>query len=284
MKIAVTGANGLLGRACARRLPHAIPGAEFVPFTHGDFDITDRSATISTIAEAKPDVLINCAAYAGVDKAETEPEEAYAVNAVGAGNVALACAKAGVRFVHVSSDYVFDGEKGEPYKEDDPIKPINAYAISKAEGEKEVLRNAPDALVARSAWLFGHERPNFVTTIIEKGRELGELNVVDDQFGSPTYTDDLADGIFALVSLNATGIVHVVNSGYCNWYELAAEAVRLAGLDSVKVSPVSSGHYKTAARRPKDTRLDSSLYARMTGATMRSWKDALAEFIGRESY
>jgi dTDP-4-dehydrorhamnose reductase len=268
-----------LGGALLRRLPEAQPGTGVLPFSQDDFDVTDKDAAIKAITESGAGVLINCAAYAGVDQAENEPEAAYAVNATASGYIAEACARAGIKLVHLSSDYVFNGEKDAPYTEDDTPCPIGAYAKSKADGDKEVSAKCPEALIVRSAWLFGHDGQNFVTTILEKGDSMGELKVINDQFGSPTYADDLALAIGRLIEANLSGIVNVVNSGYCSWYELAVEALRLAGKESVKVTPVDSDGYKTLATRPKNSRLDTSLYSRIAGSPLRRWREALKEFL-----
>jgi len=281
MRLGVTGAKGLLGSAIVRSINEVLPPASLtiIPFSRNDFDITDKDATFKTITGSDLDVLINCAAYSAVDKAEEEPDLAYAVNAASTGYIAQTCASSGVRLVHISSDYVFDGAKKEPYKEGDTPCPIGAYARSKADGEKEALSKCPGALIIRSAWLFGHDGSNFVSTILKKGKSEGKLNVIDDQAGSPTYTGDLALAIGRLIEKKATGIVNVVNSGYCSWYDLAVEALNLARLDNVKISPVSSDEYKTLAARPKNSQLDTSLYERITGAPSRHWRDALKEFI-----
>lgn len=279
MRIAVTGSNGLLGGAFKRIIPGAEPSAQVFRLTRGDLDITDRDACLRVVGGLKPDVLINSAAYSAVDKAEAEPEAAYAVNSGGAANLAEAAAMAGAKFVHLSTDYVFDGEKGAPYTEDDPPSPACVYGASKAEGEKKVLEKNPESLIVRSAWLYGHDGPNFVLAMLKKGRELGALRVVRDQTGSPTYADDLAGAVLALIRHDAKGIVHAVNSGWLSWYELAVEALRIEGMDDVKITPVTSDEYKTPARRPRDSRLDTSLYEKITGAPLRGWKDALAEFL-----
>jgi len=279
MRLGVTGAKGLLGSAIVRCINNVLHGATVVPFTKSDFDITDKDAVYKAVSGANLDVLINCAAYSAVDKAEREADLAYAVNATATGHIAGACASTGVKLVHISSDYVFDGAKKEPYTEDDPPCPIGAYARSKADGEKEVLSKCPGALIIRSAWLYGHDGPNFVATILEKGKSAGKLNVVNDQIGSPTYTDDLALAVGRLIEKKVAGIVNVVNSGYCSWYDLAVEALNLARLDNVKISPVSSEEYKTLAIRPKNSMLDTSLYERIAGYPMRHWQEALKEFV-----
>ncbi|VAX25543.1 dTDP-4-dehydrorhamnose reductase [hydrothermal vent metagenome] len=279
MRLGVTGAKGLLGGAIVRRINDVLPEAIVISFARNDFDITDKDATHNAITGSDLDVLINCAAYSAVDKAEREPDLAYAVNATAVGHIAGACSVSSIRLVHISSDYVFDGSKKEPYKEDDPPCPIGAYARSKADGEKEALSKCPGVLIVRSAWLYGRDSPNFVSTIIDKGKSAGKLNVINDQIGSPTYTEDLALAIGQLIEKDVTGIVNVVNSGYCSWYELAVEALKLAGLESVKVFPVNSDEYKTLATRPKNSQLDTSHYERITGAPLRHWRSALKEFV-----
>lgn len=282
MKIAVTGAAGMLGKALAYRLPRVIPGAHVIPFTRSDFDITDERAINLAIHESRPDVLVNSAAYTGVDQAEKEREDSYKVNAIAPGYIAEACASIGARMIHISTDYVFDGSKSEPYTEEDEPSPIGAYARSKAAGEKEALEKCPDTLLVRTAWLYGHGGANFVRTILDKGLKLGKLQIVNDQFGSPTYTEDLAAAIGELIEKETKGIVHAANSGYCTWHELAVEALRLAGLHHVEVDRVDSDSYPTLAYRPKNSRLDTSKLASIIGAPLRDWRAALAEFIDRE--
>lgn len=282
MKIAVTGAAGMLGSALVRRLPRVIPGAQIIPFTRPDFDITDERAVHQAIHDSRPDALVNSAAYTGVDQAEKERDDSYKVNAIAPGYIAGACASIGARLIHISTDYVFDGSKSEPYTEEDEPSPIGAYARSKAAGEKEALEKCPDTLLVRTAWLYGHDGANFVTTILEKGLKLGKLQVVNDQFGSPTYADDLAMAIGELIEKETNGIVHAANSGYCTWHELAVEALSRAGLHHVEVDRVDSEAYPALAHRPKNSRLDTSRLESIIGKPLRNWRAALAEFIDKE--
>ena len=202
MKVAVTGAQGLLGQALVRRLPEQHETATIIPVTRAELDITDEPATRKFIMEQSPDILINSAGYTAVDKSEEEPEKATLVNTTAVGYLATAIARAGGRFIHISTDYVFDGKKVAPYTEQDTPCPLGAYASSKANGERTALEKCPGALVIRTAWLYGHGSSNFVSKIVEKGTKTGTLNVVNDQFGSPTYADDLARAIGRLVTPN----------------------------------------------------------------------------------
>ena len=279
MKILITGSKGQMGEALTRRIPMIDPATELIKATRDDFDITNKNETVKSVADSGADIVINCAAYTKVDEAENEPDLAYSVNATGAGNVAEACALSSIRLVHISTDYVFDGKKSTPYMETDAPCPVGKYSISKADGEKNVVTYCPDALIIRTAWLFGYGGENFVSRILGKAREIKNLSVVDDQFGSPTFADDLADAIFHLVNVNAKGIYHVANSGFCSWHEFAVEAVRLSGLDSVTVNPKSSDDYQTLAPRPHNSRLSTSLFEKTTGEKLRHWKDALAKYI-----
>ncbi len=273
MKVLVTGAGGMLGSDIMRLLPKA------TAFAHDDLDITDLSSVVDAVSNSWSEILINCAAYTAVDRAETEQEKAFAVNRDAVSNLAQACKVAGMKLVHVSTDYVFDGEKTEPYIESDPISPASIYGKSKALGEIEAFAHCPNALVVRTSWLYGHDGPNFVKTILKKGLELKKLNVVDDQFGAPTFTQDLAQGILNLVKLNASGLVNVTNSGSCNWYQFAKKAVELSGLDQIEIAPIGTDGYPTPAKRPKNSRLDMARYQKITGERMRTWDDALVEYI-----
>ncbi len=255
------------------------PATELIKATRDDFDITNKNETVKSVADSGADIVINCAAYTKVDEAENKPDLAYSVNAIGAGNVAEACALSSIRLVHISTDYVFDGKKSAPYVETDAPCPVGKYAISKADGEKNVILYCPDALIIRTAWLFGYGGGNFVSRILGKARETRNLSVVDDQFGSPTFADDLADAIFSLAKVSAKGIYHVANSGFCSWHEFAVEALRLSGISGVTVNRVGSDDYQTLAPRPHNSSLSTSLFEKTTGEKLRHWKKALAEYI-----
>jgi dTDP-4-dehydrorhamnose reductase len=209
-------------------------GHEVVALSRGELDITDRAAVHARFAEARPEAVVNCAAYTNVDGAEADRDGAYLVNATGAGNVAAAAAEAGARIVHVSSDYVFDGRKPAPYVESDAPGPLSVYGASKLAGEQAVAEFAPHSHhIVRSSWLFGASGPCFPATMLRLAAERDELTVVDDQIGCPTFTGHLAP---ALVSLAAdtgapTGVLHVAAAGQCSWYEFAASVFAAVGVE-----------------------------------------------------
>lgn len=233
------------------------------------------------ILELKPALVINCAGYTAVDKAESEPELALAVNADGAEAVATACREAGANLVHVSTDYVFDGLTQRPYREDDPAVPINAYGQSKLEGETRVMATHPMACVVRSAWLFGPGRPSFVDKLLALAREGALLKVVTDQVGSPTYTHDLAPVLVELGRRGVRGIIHAVNLGQASRYELARQALNMAGLDQDLVKPAVSSDFNLPAQRPAYSVMDGRRLARLRGGPMPTWLDALKRYIGK---
>jgi dTDP-4-dehydrorhamnose reductase len=224
-------------------------------------------------------VVINCAGYTAVDQAEAEPELAWAVNAEGAEAVARACAQAGAHLVHLSTDYVFDGRGRRPYREDDPPAPLSAYGRSKLAGEERVRRVLPGALIVRSAWLFGPGRADFVDKVLARARQGRRVRVVADQVGSPTYTVDLARALVELGRRRVGGVLHVVNAGQASRYELARQAVRLAGLEVELVEPVSSREYVLPAARPAYSVLDSRRAARLLGGPLPTWLDALRRHL-----
>jgi dTDP-4-dehydrorhamnose reductase len=215
MKIFLTGATGQLGIA----LRHVLRGHDLVSPTETEADITDASIA-ARIADAGPEVVIHAAAYTDVDGAESNPDRAYAVNADGTRNVARGAAKAGARLVAVSTDYVYDGTKTAPYVEDDLVAPLSVYGASKLAGEREALAVKPDAIILRTAWLYGDGK-NFVRTMIRLAGERSELRVVSDQIGSPTAAVDLAHAIRAVLDTRAAGVYHAVNAGSCSWHEFA---------------------------------------------------------------
>jgi dTDP-4-dehydrorhamnose reductase len=292
----LTGARGLLGRSLAARLKER--GLPFVA-TGRELDIRDGEALERFAAPLALEWLINCAAYTDVDGAEGDEAAAFAVNACGAQNVARICLRKGARLIHFSTDYVFDGSSPAPYAEDESVSPINAYGRSKAEGERLVAESLPEALIVRSAWLYGAGGRGFVTTVLRSLLRLGRpgaatdgdevLRAVSDQRGSPTYADDLARAIISLVSLPAVpgGIYHYAGAGAASRYELALGLSRLAfeyGLSErlVPVIAVSATNFKVAARRPANSALSCGKIEAL-GLSAPRWQDGLERFFA-DSY
>jgi len=240
------------------------------------FDLLQPEAA-RFIVEARPDVVIHAAAYTNVERAESEPELAMAVNAEGTERVARACAEVRARLVYVSTDYVFDGRKATPYLEQDEPNPLGVYARSKREGEKRAQAHCPKGLIVRTSWLYGLEGRNFVKTIIQLAVEQSELRVVADQYGSPTYAKDLAGALNQMLNYGLTGIVHATGSGECTWHEFACEILSLMEF-RVPVRPISTEEAKQAAPRPRYSVLNNSVLAQ-TGMALPHWKDALARYL-----
>lgn len=262
----------MLGRALGREFPAA------ERYTRAALDITDVPAVHAAVVPGVR-LVLNAAADTRVDAAETDPAHAR-VNHVAVGLLAARCSEIGATLVHVSTDYVFSGKGIRPYREDDPVDPVNAYGRGKLAGERRAFEEGDEILVVRTSWVFGAGGVNFVDTILKRV-EAGsrELSVVDDQVGRPTYAPDLAQGIRALVERRVTGIVHFANGGDATWFELAQEALRLAGWPDVVVKPVPTSEFPRPARRPRRSVLDSSLYERLTKSTPRPWREALAAYV-----
>lgn len=233
----------------------------------------------SLLASGQVRLVINCAGYTDVDRAESEPEAALAANTQGAGAVARLCARHGVRLVHVSTDYVFDGQARRPYREDDPARPLSVYGRSKLEGERLVREHLPAALIVRSAWLFGPGRANFVTKVLDQARTGRAFAVVDDQVGSPTYTIDLALAIVTLGRRGASGLLHLVNAGQASRFELARQALAIAGLDPELVRPTTTAALAGPAARPTWSVLDGRRASRLLGQPQPTWLDALRRYL-----
>jgi dTDP-4-dehydrorhamnose reductase len=272
MRILITGANGQLGHELQRVLSDHQLTLLDVP----GFDLT-RPGVEASIAEARPDVVIHAAAYTDVDGAEREPEHAMAVNAEGTKRVAKGAAAAGARLFYLSTDYVFDGRQGVPYRETDEPHPINLYGRSKLEGERRALAHCPDTLVIRTAWLYGTHGRNFVKTIMKLACEQSELRVVSDQRGSPTHAGDLAQAIRQVLGTNLKGIAHATGTGDCTWHEFAREIVSLMG-SSARVLPISTAESNRAAQRPLYAVLSGRVLAD-AGISLPHWKDALGRFV-----
>ncbi|HET6575859.1 MAG TPA: dTDP-4-dehydrorhamnose reductase [Fimbriiglobus sp.] len=280
MTIAVLGANGQLGRDLCPRLT-----GEVVPLSRAEIDLDWPDTIKSCLATLRPDVVVNCAAYNFVDKAESEPEAAFRSNAWGVRELAHVCRDIDCRLVHFSTDYVFglDSDRRTPLAEDDPPGPVSVYGLSKLAGEYLVRSASPQHLVVRTCGLYGvwgsgGKGGNFVETMLRLAGQGKPLRVVNDQRCTPTYTTDLAEAIAALVARGAEGLYHVTSSGDCTWYELAAEVFRQAGVKA-DLTPISSAEFGAVARRPAYSVLATDKLARDGISRPRQWPDALAAYL-----
>lgn len=275
----ITGGGGMLGTGLAGVLLDA--EAEFELATSAELDVTDAEAVAAALARFAAEgsgVVINAAAYTDVEGAETERERAFAVNERGAANVARAAAESGLSFVHVSTDFVFDGEKDGPYLEHDEPNPLSVYGASKLAGERAVADAYPNALMVRTSWVYGPPNGGFPGKIIAAARTRPSLAVVDDEKGRPTLAADLAAGIVALIDSGAQGLFHLAGTGECTRFELALEALRLAGI-SIPVDAVAASEFPSKVRRPRNAVLDCTK-AESLGVVLPHWDDALRRFIG----
>ena len=273
MRILITGAGGMLGQdveAAARAA-----GDEVLALDRAQLDITDRDAVFAAVAQARPEAVVNCAAWTKVDDAERYEPEATRVNGDGAGFVAAGAAAAGAWTVHVSSDYVFDGAKREPYLESDPTGPVSAYGRSKLAGERAVADAAPEAhTIVRSSWLFGTGGACFPATMLRLGAERDRLRVVDDQIGCPTFTADLAGALLAVARDRVPGVLHVAAAGECSWCAFAYATIAAAGL-SCTVVPIPTTEYPTPAIRPAFSVMRSERGA----PELPDWRNGLRNFL-----
>ncbi|MEV6760358.1 dTDP-4-dehydrorhamnose reductase [Streptomyces sp. NPDC051105] len=282
MKWLVAGAGGMLGHDTVEELIRR--GAEVVALGRADLDVTSADSVESAVAGHRPDLVVNCAAYTAVDDAETDEERALLINGEGPRLLARAAARHGARLVHVSTDYVFDGEaRTTPYPEDHPTDPRTAYGRTKLAGERAVLAELPGAsAVVRTAWLYGTHGKNFVRTMIELESRRDTLDVVDDQRGQPTWSADLAARIADLGPRlgrddRVHGVFHGTNSGTATWYELAREVFRLLDADPERVRPTTSAEFVRPAPRPAYSALGHDRWAEVGLEPLRDWRQALAE-------
>ena len=270
--ILVVGANGMLGQDLMGLLGERGRGVDLP-----DIDITDMVSVQQVLTSLRPKVVINCAAYTDVDGCESNTETAMQVNGEGVAFLALVTREIGAKLVQVSTDYVFDGSKGSPYREDDLQQPLNIYGESKLAGELNVDIN-PDNLLVRTQWLYGLHGKNFVETMLKLGQEKSELTVVDDQIGSPTWTMDLARGIIALIDKDCRGTYHCANSGHTSWNGFAKAIFDEAGLP-VQVLPMTTEQLNRPARRPLYSTLDCSKLVADTGFAPQPWREALKQYL-----
>jgi dTDP-4-dehydrorhamnose reductase len=282
VKILITGASGMLGTDLRKVLgaDHELIPTDVV----GDvasLDITDTAEVMNMITAVRPDVVIHPAAYTDVDGCERDPDKAYRVNAFGTWNIATACRENDAAMVYVSTDFVFDGEKGAPYTEYDATNPLSHYGGSKLAGERHVRELCPRHYIARTAWLYGEHGKNFPFSMMNAAKTRKELKVVSDQIGSPTFTADLAATIRDLITTPMYGTYHVTNSGSCSWCDFAREILRLAGITDVEVKPILAEEWPSPTRRPKCSVLRHYSLELQGRDNLRPWEDALKDFISR---
>ncbi|HEX3605757.1 MAG TPA: dTDP-4-dehydrorhamnose reductase [Candidatus Dormibacteraeota bacterium] len=276
MRIAVTGAGGQLGR----ELVDVLGAAGHVALAHdrSGCDVTEPGAVRRMLDAARPDVVVNCAAWTNVDGAEADPDGAYRGNALGPRLLAAACHAAGVRLCHLSTDFVFDGETEAAYEEWAPVRPLSVYGASKLAGEEEVRALCPDHQIVRTAWLYGRDGPNFVLTMLRLAGSRPELRVVADQRGSPTWTGHLAPALVRLVELGVPGTFHLSGGGAATRHEWAEAVVAAAGL-TTPVVPVSSAEFPLPARRPRSSVLDNRAWRLLGEPPLPDWREGVRDYV-----
>ncbi len=276
MKILVTGYNGQLGYDVVR--VGRSQTLNMIGTTENELDITQEQSVLDVVHQIKPDAIIHCAAYTAVDKAEDEKEICWKVNVDGTKFLAKAAAAVQAKFMYISTDYVFDGEGNTPFAETDDPKPIGYYGFTKYEGEKALQTILDQWFIVRISWVFGRNGNNFVKTMLRLSESRDELKVVCDQFGSPTYTLDLAYLLIDMIQTDKFGIYHATNEGICNWAEFAQEIFKLAG-KHVQVEGITTEAYPTKAIRPKNSRMDKQKLQEAGFKPLPSWQDALTRYI-----
>ena len=275
MKILITGSNGMLGHDLIEALKD---NHELILTTSKTLDITDRQKTVDFICDAKPDIVINSAAYTDVDGCEENQKLAFNVNGEGVRNLAIGCKEADCPLVHISTDYVFDGSARNPIAENGKIGPISVYGKSKLKGEEAILEILDKFFIIRTAWLYGINGRNFPKTMLELAENHSEITVVYDEVGTPTYTPDLARAISELIETDYYGIYHLTNSGSCSWCEFARYIFEVAGCD-VDVIPVTAAEFARPAPRPHYSVLENKKWADNGFEPLRSYKDAIKEYV-----
>ncbi len=276
MKILITGSNGMLGHDLIEVLKD---NHELLLTTSKTLDITDGDSVMDFIVKSNPDIVINSAAYTDVDGCESNPDLAYNVNGEGVKNLALACREVDCPLVHISTDYVFNGQNDRPWVEDDEIGPISIYGKSKLKGEEHIKEILEKYFIVRTAWLYGVNGRNFPRTMLELAQNHSEITVVYDEVGTPTYTPDLAKGISKLIETDYYGTYHLTNSGNCSWCEFARYIFEVADVD-VNVIPVTASEFARPAPRPSYSVLENRNWVENGFEPLRNYKEAIKEYIG----
>lgn len=283
MKILVTGCNGMLGTDLIKILnkenKHEVFGVDIE-----DLDLTNLEKTQTYIKKISPDCIINCAAFTNVDLCETETLEAFKGNAIIPKFIAIICNELNIKFVHISTDYVFDGNTNLPYKENDLINPLSIYGKSKLAGEQNIINLCSKFFIIRTQWLYGENGKNFVKTMVNLGKSGKDIKVVNDQFGSPTYTIDLCEAIINLIETNNYGIYHITNTGIVSWYEFTRKIFELLNIDLKNLSPCTTKEFPRPAKRPAYSPLENLNYKLCGFKQLRSYDKALEQYIKEEDF
>lgn len=286
-KVFITGHHGQLGHELVRQFE---PVGEVRGADLPDFDICDQGSVRQMIESFQPDLVLHTAAYTDVDEAESATDKAFAVNAEGTRNVALVCRDIGAGLVYYSTDYVFDGTKSDPYCEDDTPAPLNVYGRSKLEGERQVADLVDNHCILRISWLYGHPGNNFVKTMLslaqkqaeqDQNSEVKPLRIVNDQFGSPCWTHEVAMQTATCIKHDLRGLFHATAEGDCSWYEFAADIFSQSGLE-VKSEPCSTAEFPRPAKRPANSVLENQRLKRFGHNCLRDWRVALGEFLNSD--
>ncbi|MEO6253298.1 MAG: dTDP-4-dehydrorhamnose reductase [Ferruginibacter sp.] len=283
LTILVTGANGQFGnelQVIASRFPHC----QFLFAAKEELDITDFNSIIKYFSGHSIDFCINCAAYTAVDKAESEKEMAFLINADAVAILAKICCNNHTQLIHISTDYVFDGTAKQPYKETDETSPVGTYGISKLQGEELAVKHCPSTIIIRTSWLYSSFKNNFVKTMLRLMQERDAINVVNDQQGCPTYAADLAVAIMHIINSEVShenpGIYNYANEGTTNWYEFALAIKNISG-SNCAVNPISTASYPTAAKRPAYSVLDTAKIKKVFGVSIPEWEDSLRSCLSQ---
>jgi dTDP-4-dehydrorhamnose reductase len=289
MKLLVIGENGQLGWEVCRQGKNQ--GIDISSLDLPDFDITEPSKAKKAVSQAGVSLVINASAYTAVDKAESEPEVAFAVNRDGPAYLAASCAEIGIPLIHISTDYVFDGRKNDPYLETEPVSPLGMYGKSKAAGETEIRNTLKEHIIIRTAWLYGLHGNNFVKTMLRLREEKEVFRVVADQYGCPTYAADLADAILTIATQISQqcniiwGTYHYCGKGVTSWHGFAQAIFDLANhydtFQGKEVAPITTSEYPTPAKRPANSSMDCSLIIKNFGISLRPWQESLADMVRR---
>lgn len=274
--IVVTGAKGQLGGDVCRILNEK--GISHIGIDRDELDITEKNDTEKFFENLDFDCLIHCAAYTAVDKAEEEKELCFRINADGTKNLAEECKKRNAKIIYISTDYVFSGEGENAFNTDSPKAPLSVYGKSKSSGEDAVSELCEKYFIVRTSWVFGEKNTNFIATMLRLSKVRDELNVVNDQIGSPTYSKDLAKLLTEMSESDKYGIYHATNEGCCSWYELAKKTFEIKNIN-IKVNPVTTQEYPTAAKRPKNSRLSKESLTKADFEKLPPWEDAVKRYL-----